>query len=349
MKNSKKPHKGDKKVKHKTKIYQDRTFNGAVPAHISKGRKKTKPKGSKNSKTPRRRPKGGKLSMALNKTENSKPRPGTSTSFYPRNSSIGIAEDGRYSSLSAESIPPAPRSPLSRFKINPSPYKRKEQSLDHLISKINTQISELEHIHSQNLQKHLASLKPKKKFPKKRKSKARSHSPVEQVKISKISKISKIQKKPIQQNARNQIIKSFHKPIFKKSTTRNKKNFALEDRPLKVKTIQGKNLKVKNLKGKKKKKKVVDKGYIEEVKRKVEDLERARAELEQKAATVIQRWYRRVKQRRMESIKVPVNKRNYGKGRNRGDFVDNKDISSLQSNPEVIEKRVIIDIQTNQK
>lgn len=132
----------------------------------------------------------------------------------------------------------------------------------------------------------------------------------------------------------------------------------VETRPLKIKsinTIKDKSSKKPKRKvsntTKKKIKKVPQSKIVKVLKEKVQDVKNIRNEIYKRAAVVIQRWYRRVRVLRLErQLKLEEAKQ--------AKVVDsyhisphNKDIQSLHSSQdeEVMDKRVIIDIHTDNK
>jgi len=346
------------------------------------------------SKTPRSKSKKGQLSFIGSNRKHLNNRSSTTAGFYPgplNNNQLNISpslnkqikktsENFRsYSTIERNQDENEDRSAEKRlnhhkeqqvtFKINPSPYKRKECSIDELMNRLNTQLNELERMEAKELKKHLQAIKSRsknKKKQKQRKKKARSHSPQEIA--SRIQRMMSIRnnlknnmQKSIQEGNITEHKEKERKPIKGNIHSRNKKNnqssIEAENRILKVKTItniknQGskKNKGKKNLRGKKKNsKKNSTSNFIKDVKQKMAKAVKTKNEIYNTAAIIIQRWYRNIgKERRERQIE---NTRKKGLEKEQSGYPNprNKDIMSLRSNQDVLEKRVIIDIHTGDK
>jgi hypothetical protein len=178
-----------------------------IPQHLSK---KLRSKQRAKSKTPRQKQKKDKWSFggsSIKHDNYDKFRPSTAGSFYPITSrqhsgfnnsplitnKIKVKVNANFKSYDTiesyvvnekqKSIDDPMRGDnvnKTKFKMNPSPYKRRERSIDELVHKLQSQIYELEQIEAHEIQKHMHGIKPKPKNRKKvKKTKARSHSPQE--------------------------------------------------------------------------------------------------------------------------------------------------------------------------
>lgn len=257
-----------KKFKHD--IYNDKTYDGIIPQHISK---KLKAKRSAKSKTPRGFAEKGKLAMAEVFDKSPKGRASTAAGFYPGESKPGPAafnispkiqnknpkQKNNFQSyddftnmmsmknLKENNNPNEDIEPATRFKLNPSPYKRRERSISELVQQVQEDIKQLEIIKASEINKHLNGPKPKSKLTKKKKKKkARSHSPKETTKQMKKNMMAfpNIQKqilKSIQKNEMKVQNVKVKKPNKGHITSRNKKTNSTtiegENRPLKMKSI----------------------------------------------------------------------------------------------------------------
>lgn len=196
------------------------------------------------------------------------------------------------------------------FKINPSPYKRKEFSIDNLMNRLNIQLNELEKGEARKLKKYLHALRSKKKHKKKsKKKKARSHSPQDgAVKLQRMMSMRSNFKinylKSIQGG--NMIDNKITQKKGGKGTnnSRNKRNnqssIEGENRIMKVKTIS--NIKSQGIKKNKRKKSHVGKKknskknsaikFVKDFKQKMFKVIETKNDIYERAAVVIQRWYR---------------------------------------------------------
>lgn len=401
--------------KYKNDVYNDRTYNGIIPQHVSK---RLKAKHPSKSKTPRSMMRKDELNFMNLPSNERNARANTAADFYPITSRVSeslsnltpnyfamnkvqLKENLKsYDSTDKHRLKPVDEQPQvaganngsisqAKFKINPSPYKRREKSIDELIQHLQQRIDEIEIIEAAALKKHQYGVRQKPKPSKKKKAKARSLSPKGTPKSSK----KVIVAPPF---IKNQIMKSiskneekFHpnkarKPSKGQGTSRNKKTNITsieretlgfnntpqhmggragarnnaETRPLKIKsisTIKDKSTKKPKRKAsstvKKKTKKVPQSKIVKVLKEKVEDVKNIRNEIYKRAAVVIQRWFRVAsaqrleRQRRLEQEKQEKAVSNYHASPH------NKDIQSLESSQddEVMEKRVIIDIHTENK
>jgi hypothetical protein len=238
----------------KNTIYHDRTFDGIIPQHISK-KIRSNHKDKSRSKTPRGKPKKDKWSFGGSGNKEDQNRSSTAGALYPVTSrdssgfniSPSIANKKVKFNKNFKSYETIERYGLSdnhkpdedliqkdntHFKINPSPYKRRERSIDELVQKLQNQIYELEHIEALEIKKHMHGIKPKSKTKKKlKKKKARSHSPQETTNPAQKSIFSM----PFFKNKMPQIIKQnnaksskLKKPIQKGNATSRNKYVLLE-------------------------------------------------------------------------------------------------------------------------
>lgn len=183
--------------KYKNDVYNDRTYDGALPQHISK---KLKSKQRSKSKTPRSfKDKNKLINFEEPAQKKSNVRPSTGGGFYPitsrgSNTPFNISPRLNITKPNSKEVSQSYDKPLQRFtaekkhtniknsvsqtkfKINPSPFKRREKSINQLLEQVDTGIKELEILHNKS-KKQIQSIKQKSKHTKKKKKKARSHSP----------------------------------------------------------------------------------------------------------------------------------------------------------------------------
>ena len=210
----------------RSKIYDEKTYNGVVPHHISKKLRQKK----KKSKTPRNKSKKGKLSFIGSNNKNRNLRSGTAGGFYPvpsNNSTFNISPSvsqkrlqvndqiKSYRTIETDNSKKRGKSDDKgnsklkdseiKYKMNPSPYKRGERGMDELLHSLHQQIEELQKIKSVKMKNYINAGKSKSKGRKKtKKKKARSHSPQEKAK--------KLQKMMgINNNIKKNILKSIQR------------------------------------------------------------------------------------------------------------------------------------------
>lgn len=194
----------------KTDNHSERTFDGVIPQHISK---RIQCKHKESSQTPMNGKKDCRIesSQAFNYKERSK----SDLYFYSEKEDLqmrpvkernieDMLEEQKQSIIRQGSISiENPEAEINqehqnqiKFKLNPSPFKRREKSIDELIKNLQEKINEMEAEEARLLQKskyQQNKAKPKLKKQKKRKQKkARSHSPKELPK-QRIRNISTIQ------------------------------------------------------------------------------------------------------------------------------------------------------------
>lgn len=189
--------------KYKHDVYNDKTYNGIIPQHISK---RLKAKHPSKSKTPRSMMRKDELNFMNLPNNERNERANTAAAFYPITTKISESVSNltpnyfamnkvqlkenlkSYDSSDKNRLKPVEEKPLiagtnkgsisqAKFKINPSPYKRREKSIDELIQHLQQRIDEIEIIETAALQKHQYGARQKPKAAKKKKAKARSFSP----------------------------------------------------------------------------------------------------------------------------------------------------------------------------
>lgn len=222
-------------------------------------------------------------------------------------------------------------------------------------------------LHAKEINKHMFGAKQKSKT-KKKKNKARSHSPHEK-------EVTHTKAMMTPSNLNGQVLKSMYqnetKPKRNKQskvhdTGRNKKiqsgSIEDENRPLKMKSLNtikeksSKKIKTKckpsvNAKKTKSKSKIPNSAVVKELKEKMETAKSMMNEIYNRAASTIQRWFtsvmeqRRRKQSQLDKLDMDKYSSNFNTSPH------NKDIKYLESSSShgVVEKKVIIDIHTDNK
>ena len=235
----------------KNDVYNDKKYEGLVPQHITK---RLKNKHHSKSKTPRSIQKKQNLKLVNNSNKNNEiKRANTSVEIYPPScvpyeifdktpinnekvetrffdknlksydNSKNLMQSNKEHKLSIEGN--------TKYKINPSPYKRREKSIDELIQYLQRQVEEIEQLEiiekAKSKNKHAYGIKPAKKYLKKKsKSKSRSHSPNETRTPTKTVKISFPRNQIPNKTPKDQLTtlqpKSKKKPIKDQKSSRNK-------------------------------------------------------------------------------------------------------------------------------
>ena len=364
--------------------HSERTFNGAIPQHISK---QIQNRHKNNSITPSNI--NNDNSVNISHPFDYQERAKTDINFYRENEELktyqnfenGLKEEFEVNKqmIIKETIKSDEKSDKEqkyedssqiKFKLNPSPFKRREKSIDELIQNLESRIQEIEAEENKLLQKskyQQNKIKQKSKKTKKRKQKkARSHSPKE-IPKQKIKQIATIQdhqsKNLIDKNKDNILARraSFKKPNKVSQTSDIKHGISKtegDNKHLKIKTFvynkDKKDIKLysKPFVSSSKIKKKVKSKKIQALKERKKSIVKTQQKIYQRAAVVIQRWYRRIKQLRTykeEEKKEISDKQSINPNTNTSPH--NRDIQSIRNSEEgeVIEKRVIIDIHTDNK
>lgn len=244
-----------------------------------------------------------------------------------------------------------------------------------MIQYLQKHIEDIEKIESKkHKNKHIHGIKPAKKIAKKKgKKKARSHSPNERPKtpIKTVLVAPPLLKKPVPKVPAAEQLTTIQPKINKskqlKAQSRNKKGGVVmpktttatiepENRPLKMPVVKKQKVEKKQIKTKvvnPNLKKLKTKGLskktkVELLKNKMKAILKLNLEINTRAAIVIQRWYRYIINRRKQARKrqevLEKVKNEYNTSPH------NKDIASLRSSEnDIIEKKVIIDIHTDNK
>ena len=194
----------------KSDLHSERTFDGVIPQHISK---RIQNKRMENSQTPVNVKNESHISSS--QPFNYKERSKTDLNFYPEKESLQMQPvkerniedmlEEHKRNINKQTIVSEEKSQQEtmqenfsqlKSKFNPSPFKKREKSIDELIRNLQEKINEMEAEEVKLFQKskyQQNKMKPKLKKPKKKKQKkARSHSPKELPK-QKIKDISTIQ------------------------------------------------------------------------------------------------------------------------------------------------------------
>ena len=230
-------------------VYNDKVNEGIVPQHVSKRLKSKRPS---KSKTPRSIQKKQHLKLANNSNKNSDvKRANTSAEIHPSSNvpynmfdktptnaekaetrfvnknfksydnSKNLKHNNKEHKLSIEGH--------TKYKINPSPYKRREKSIDELIQYLQKQVEEIEQleiIERKPKNKHTYGIRPATKLAKRKsKTKARSHSPNENRKPAKTVTIGLPKKQNMKKIPKEQLITlqpKSKKKVNKSQISRNK-------------------------------------------------------------------------------------------------------------------------------